>query len=94
MKNTDGEPMEGMEGWRSHTLQMACMRLYMRQWVKRSWISIGKEKEQKIVWLVVLSLVRNKMREKKPQGAAEECRIQKHSIILDITKLQGQESGD
>lgn len=64
MKNTDGEPMEGMEGWRSHTLQMACMGLYMRQWVKRSWMSIAKEKEQKIVWLIVLSLVRNKMRKK------------------------------
>lgn len=28
------------------------------------------------------------------QGAAEEGGIQKHLIILDTTKLQGQESGD
>lgn len=89
-KNTDGETIwrhePQVERWHTHILQMVSNGFHMRQWVKRSWISTGKEKEEKIVWLIFLSLARNRMRNK--QEAAEECRVQKHLIILDTTKLQ------
>lgn len=50
-----------------------------------------ERRRSKEVWLTVPLLVRNEMRNKRE--AAEECRLPKHWIILDSTKLQGQESG-